>query len=68
MGHANSKKIIVFRWLLVHYAVPVMVWMYCQDVNKMCDLCGLETESLDCVLWSYMATKLVWKMFFVSLA
>ena len=69
MGHANSKKIVLFRWLLVHYVVPNRVWMYCQDVDKMCDdLYGLEMESRHHLLWSCMATKLVWKRFFVSLA
>ena len=55
------KKIILFRWLIVHYAVPVRVWMHCKDANKMCDFCGLEMESLHHLLWSFMAAKLVWK-------
>ena len=55
------KKIILFRWLIIHYAVPVRVWMHCKDADKMCDFCGLEMESLHHLLWSCMAAKLVWK-------
>ena len=63
MDHANSNEDILFRWLLVHYAVHVRVWMCCKDVDKMCDFCGLEMESLHYLLWSCVATKLVWKRF-----
>ena len=41
------KKVILFRLLLVHCAVHVSVWIYCQDVDKMWDFCGLEMESLE---------------------
>ena len=37
--------------------------MCCKDVDKMCDFCGLEMESLHYLLWSCVATKLVWKRF-----
>ena len=41
-GYARiPKKIILFRWLIVHYAIHVRAWMYCKDVDKMCDFCGL---------------------------
>ena len=40
------KKIILFRWLIVHHVVPVRVWMHCKDMDKMCDFCGLEIESI----------------------
>ena len=57
------KKIILFRWLIVHYAVPIRVWMYCKQVDKMFDFCGLEVESLHHLFWSSMVAKLVWKRF-----
>ena len=31
------KKIILLRWLIIHYAVPVRVWMHCKDADKMCN-------------------------------
>ena len=37
--------------------------MYCKDVDKMWNLCGLEMESLHHLFWSCMAAKLVWKIF-----
>ena len=37
--------------------------MYCKDVDKMCDFCGLEIESLHHLFWSCMTAKLIWKRF-----
>ena len=37
--------------------------MYCKDVDKMCDFCGLQMESLHHLSWSCMVVKLVWKRF-----
>ena len=31
------KKIILFRRLIVYYVVPLRVWMYCKDVDKVYD-------------------------------
>ena len=36
-------------------------WMYCKDIDKMCDFCGLEIESHHHLFSSCMAAKLVWK-------
>ena len=49
--------------MIVNYAVHVRAWMYCKDMDKMCDFCGLEVELLHHLLWSCMAAKLVWKRF-----
>ena len=63
MDHANSNEDILFRWLLVHYVVHVRVWMCCKDVDKTCDFCGLEAESLHYLFLSCMVAKLVSKCF-----
>ena len=55
------KKIILFRWLIANYVVPVRASMHCKDMDKMCDFFGLQVESIHHLLWSCMAGKLVWK-------
>ena len=57
------KKIILFKLVIGYCVVPIRVCMYCKDVDKMCDFCGLEVESLHHLFWLWMATKLVWKTF-----
>ena len=53
------KKIILFRWFIVHYVVPDRVSMHCKDMDKMCDFCGLDMESLHRLYCSCAAAKLV---------
>ena len=55
------KKIVLFRWLLMHYASPVQAWLrqiHCK--SRGCG-CGCMTESTEHVLWSCPKIALVWK-------
>ena len=40
------KKVLLFRWLLTHYGIPMKSWMWghCQDLK--CDSCGFPIESV----------------------
>ena len=55
------RKIITFRWLCVHYALPVLEWMHREEGTKTCSFCGLHLESMQHALWNCMVACSVWK-------
>ena len=46
----------------------VRVRMYCKNVDAMCDFYGSEMESLHHLFWPCIATRLLWRLYFVSFA
>ena len=54
------RKIVLFRWLLIHYALPVRAWLR-QLNSKSCGFgCGCMMESIKHVLWSCPKIMQVW--------
>ena len=55
------KKVVIFRWLLTHYGIPVNSWMggHCHDLK--CDSCSSPIESVYYVLWICPIARAVWK-------
>ena len=55
------RKVVLFRWLLVHYGTPVKSWMkgHCHDLK--CDNCGFPNETVHHVLWVCPIARAVWK-------
>ena len=55
------RKIVLFRWLLIHYALPVRAWLR-QLNSKSCGFgCGCMMESIKHVLWSCPKIMQVWQ-------
>ena len=52
----------MFRWLLIHYGIPVKSWMrgHCHDLK--CDSCGSPIESVHHVLWICPIVRALWKI------
>ena len=55
------RKIVLFRWLLMHYALPVRAWLRQLD-SKSCGFgCGCMVESIKHVLWSCPKIMQIWQ-------
>ena len=55
------RKIVLFRWLLMHYALPVRAWLRQLD-SKSCGFgCGCMVESIKHVLWSCPKSRQIWQ-------
>ena len=55
------KKAILFRWLLVHYGIPMKSWMRGHRHNFKCDSCGFHIELVHHVLWICPIARAFWK-------
>ena len=55
------KKFVSFRWLLIHFGIPVKSWMqgHCHDLK--CDSCGSPIELVYHVLWICLIARALWK-------
>ena len=55
------KKVVLFRWLLVHYGISMKIMDagHCHDLK--CDNCGSPIESVHHVLWVCPIARVVWK-------
>ena len=59
-GIKMSRKIVCFRWWLVHRAIPVHVWKK-GNVDNMCTFCMDLIEIVKHCLWSCGFAMEIWK-------
>ena len=54
------NKILHFRWLMIHYALPVGDLMRGSVADRSCVMCGYVCESLHHVFWECVVAKKIW--------
>ena len=59
--HEFLRKVVLFRWSLVHYGIPMKSWMLKHHHDLKCDNCGRHIESVQHVLWVCPIARAVWK-------
>ena len=56
-----SKKVVLFRWLLVHYEILVKSWMQGHPHDLKCDSCGFPIGAVHHILWVCPIARAIWK-------
>ena len=54
------NKVLHFRWLMIHYALPVGALLRGTTPNRSCVMCGFASETLHHVFWECVAAKSFW--------
>ena len=54
------NKILHFRWLMIHYALPVGELLRGPVNDRSCVMCGFASESLHHVFWECVSAKRFW--------
>ena len=54
------NKILHFRWLMIHYALPVGELLRGSVSDRSCVMCGFVPETLHNVFWECVAAKSFW--------
>ena len=54
------NKVLHFRWLMIHYALPVGVLLRGRVHDQSCVMCGSASETLHHVIWECVAATCFW--------
>ena len=54
------NKVLHFRWLMIHYALPVGGLLRGTMPDRSCVMCGFAVETLHHVFWECVAAKSFW--------